>query len=191
MDIEDLIREAEGLGKGLGSIGAKISKSAGLPGVDVSGGSKALSPNSSGGTSGTTPKLSGGSGNAGMPPEGQEPIDTTPETVEALPEAEPMEFDRLGSPDKNHLTGHIVKWGGKDHILDWDADYEVYKVVNPITLRVKTRIKPESISVIDYKPETVKESILRAVDDILGNASVDYLVDRLLESADLLIDLDG
>ena len=130
MTFEELIKEAQGLGKGLGSAGAKISKSMGLPGVDVSTNAKPLPPGGSGGAPGTGKASSGAEGTAGLPPEGPDPIDTTPEVVEELPEPEPMVFDRLGSPDKYHLRGHIVKWGGKDHVLGWDDDFEVYKVVD-------------------------------------------------------------
>ncbi|MHA2065630.1 MAG: hypothetical protein ACXABY_14740 [Candidatus Thorarchaeota archaeon] len=187
MTLEELLQEVEkldevsGLGKGLGSAGQKIAKSAGMPGADVSNKTtKALPPSGNGGDK-ATPNLSGGAGAAGMPPEGQEPIDTTPETVEALPEAEPMEFDRLGSPDKHHLKGHTVKWGGQDHVLDWDDEYEVYKVVNPVTLRVKTRVRPDSISTMDYKPESVTETIYMAIDGHVRGVPVDSLINMLLD----------
>ncbi len=182
MTLEELLQEVAGLGKGLGSIGQKIAKSQGLPGADVSNKSTKALPPSSNGSASTSSSLSGGSGAAGMPPEGQEPIDTTPETVEALPAVEPMQFDRLGSPDKHHLRGHIVKWGGQDHVLDWDEEYEVYKVVNPVTLRVKTRVRPDGVSTIDYKPESLSEAVYEAIDGHIQGIPVGKLIDILLDA---------
>lgn len=178
MTYDELLQEVAGLGKGLGSIGQKIAKSQGMPGADVSNKTtKALPPN--GGTPKAAPGAEGGAAAADVPPEAMEPIDTTPETVESLPKPEPMKFDRLGSPDKFHLKGHLVKWGGQDHILDWDDEFEVYKIVDPATLRVKTRVRPDSVSTIDYKPESL--AVKDALEGIHSGASIEDAINALLD----------
>lgn len=180
------LNEVKGLGKGLGAVGAKISKAAGGAGIDVSSNNKPLDPSKAqepkgAQAQGGAPEDAEGAAEDPQAQPGEEPIDTSPEVVETLPEPEEMQFDRLGSPDKNHLIGHIVRWGSKEHILDWDDEYEVYKLVDPDTLRVKSRVKSDSISVVDYEKETVKEALDTAVGWITAGADPEKCIDILLD----------
>jgi len=181
MDYYELVHEVKGLGKGLGSVGAKISKAAGGAGIDVSSNTKALDPNSAQDPKGEQPQDAQGAAEDPAAEQGAEPVDTGPEVVEEIPEPEEMQFDRLGAPDKNHLIGHVVRWGSKEYVLDWDDEYEVYKIVDPATNRVKTRIKPDSISTVDYKKETVKEALDSAVSWIASGADPNECIDFLLD----------
>lgn len=168
--------EVTGLGKGLGSVGAKLSKSAGLPGVNVGSNVKALQPEKPPGPEGEE-EVSSGEAQA----LDAEIAQQGPEMVEQVPKPVKLEFDKLGSPDKRKLIGHLVRRDGKEYILDWDADYEVYKLVDPDTLRVKTRVKPTSISTVDFRSGNMREALAEAITHILSGNSVDWLVDTLVD----------
>lgn len=168
------LHEVQGLGKGLGSVGAKMSKMAGMPGMDVSNNTQAIQPQQN------------QQGAEEAPAQEEDPeaaaAQEGPEMVEKLPKPEEIQFDRMGSPDKHHLRGHTVRWGGRDYILDWDDEFEVYKIVDPETFRVKTRVKPESVSTVDYRVESIKEGIDYALNSILAGEPVDAQVDSLVRS---------
>lgn len=167
------IHEVVGLGKGLGSIGAKMSKSAGMAGMDVTSNVKPKQP----------PQPAAAPAEQEAPSEEEAAAlaaEEGPEMVEKLPKAVKMEYDKLGAPDKHKLLGHIVRRDGKDYVLDWDEEFEVYKLVDPETYRVKTRVRPASVSTVDFRSGTVREALEGAVFDILDGDEADKLVDKLL-----------
>lgn len=181
----DELFEVTGLGKGLGSAGAKMSKAVGLAGVDVSPGSgvKALQPPAQ---KAEEPEA-GAAPEAEMTPEEEAALaaEEGPETVEKLPKPVKLEYDKLGAPDKSKMTGHTVRRDGRNYVLDWDDDYEVYKLVDPDTLRVKTRVRPESVSTIDFRSKTIRESVTWAAQEILAGATPSIAVEVLLEELDV------
>jgi len=172
------INEVTGLGKGLGSVGSKISKSAGLPGLDVSSNTKALAPPQQAQPQEAPPDAQGAPPEDFIPGEEEE---QGPETVEKLPKPEELKYDKMGSPDKHKLVGHTVMWDNREYVLDWDDEFEVYKVVDPETLRVKTRVKPDSISVVDYKEESIRDAISEAVGCAAQGIPIESLVEHLLD----------
>lgn len=196
MRYSDYLFEVKDLGKGMGPVGAKMSKSIGMPGVSVANKNKLVKK--PGQTSpkktpvpkepkGMTPDTSKEPSEepkkeveAASPEEGGEVLDTGPEVVEKLPDPEDIKFDKLGAPDKHHLIGHIVRWGSKEYVLDWDYEFEVYKIVDPGTLRVKTRVRPDSISTVDYKVESMRNAIKMAIHESYEGTPIEYLVDNLL-----------
>jgi len=161
--------EVAGLGTGLGTAGAKMSKSVGAPGINMDSGVKALAPTSAPATAEQPP----------MTPEEEAALaaEQAPETVEQLPEPQELEYDKLGAPNKNKLTGHIIRRDGKEYVLDWDAEFEVYKLVEPETLRVRTRIRPNSVSTVDFRSGTV---VKEAIADIRNGIPVGSLISKLL-----------
>ena len=169
------LSEVKGLGKGLGSIGAKMSKAAGMPGMDVSANTKPVQP--------PAPKEEPAKEEAPMSPEEEEALaaEQGPEVVEQLPEPDKIVYDKLGAPNKSKLTGHIVRRGDRDYVLDWDDEFEVYKLVEPETLRVRTRVRPASISTIGFRAGTIKKAVSEAVSRITSGAPVSSLVSRLLD----------
>jgi hypothetical protein len=186
----DHILEVKDLGKGMGPPGAKMSKAMGMPGVSVSNKNKLVKE--PGATSpkktpvakepkGMTPDAEGEAPQEAPDGAEGEMVDTAPEVVEKLPDPEKMEFDKLGAPDKHSLVGHIVRWGSKEYILDWDDEFEVYKIVDPETLRVKTRIRPDSISTVDFKAESLQSSIRTALCESHKGVPVDQIIDGLLD----------
>lgn len=169
MTKNELLLELQGLGKGLGAAGAKMSKSMGAPGLDVSPQNDASAP----------PKQREASQIA---PEEQTPPEEIegPETVEKLPPEDKLELDKLGMPDKEKLKGHVVKYDGRNYILDWDEEFQVYKLVNPDTMIVKTRVKPSMVSTLDF---VVPESIETSINALLQGASLAETVDLLVEAS--------
>lgn len=170
------IQEVTGLGKGLGSVGAKLSKSAGMPGLNVGSNVKAIQPDRQPGPDGEEPITPG----EAQALDAEIAAQQGPEVVEKLPNPEKLEFDKLGAPDKHKLIGHIVRRDGKEYILDWDEDYEVYKLIDPETLRVKTRVKPSSISTVDFRSGTIREALSKAVGAALNGHSIEQIVTELV-----------
>ncbi len=192
MRYSDYLFEVKDLGKGMGPPGAKMSKAMGMPGVSVKNKNKLVKkPGQTSPKKTPVPKEPKGMTPGAAPepppeaPDGaeEEMVDTGPELVAKLPEPEKMEFDKLGAPNKHRLIGHIVRWGSKEYVLDWDDEFEVYKIVDPETLRVKTRVRPESISTVDYKQEDYffTDPIRKALYESYRGVSVDDLVDRLID----------
>ncbi len=171
----DGLFEVEGLGKGLGSVGAKMSKAAGLPGVNVGSNVKPVQPSNTSGGQEEQPQ---------MTPEEEAALaaEDGPEVVEKLPKPEKLTYDKLGAPDKHKMRGHIVRRDGKDYVLDWDDEFEVYKLVDPDTLRVKTRVRPSSISTVDFRSGTVREDVTWATSEILAGADPRTAVEVILEN---------
>lgn len=191
MRYSDYIFEVKDLGKGMGPVGAKMSKSVGMPGESVKNKNKLVKkPGQTSPKKTPVPKEPKGmtpDAAPEAPPEdpdsaAEEMVDTGPELVEKLPEPEKMEFDKLGAPNKHRLIGHIVRWGSKEYVLDWDDEFEVYKIVDPETLRVKTRVRPDSISTVDYKSESYSftDPIRKALYDSYNSVPMDEIVDGLL-----------
>lgn len=185
----DTLVEVKDLGKGMGPPGAKMSKAMGMPGVSVKNKNKLVkNPSQTYPKKTPVPKEPKGmtpDSQEEAPPEApdgaeEEMVDTTPEVVDKLPEPETMEFDKLGAPNKHRLIGHIVRWGSKEYVLDWDDEFEVYKIVDPETLRVKTRVRPDSVSTVDYKTEALKDAIRTAVYESYTGGSIDSIVNDLL-----------
>jgi len=172
----DDIYEVTGLGKGLGAVGAKMSKSAGMPGLNVGSNVKAIQPEQTPGPEGEEPVTPGEAQalDAEIAAQG-------PEMVQQLPDPEPLEYDKMGSPDKHRLVGHVVRRDGKEYVLDWDQDYDVYKLVDPETMKVKTRVKPASVSTVDFRSGTIREALQGAIFHILAGDSIDWLVDVLVD----------
>jgi len=156
--LQDILSEVQGLGKGLGSVGAKISKSAGLPGVDVSTNTKPLKPPQQAPQQQEAPPEDVPPGD--VPPEEMPIEDPGPETVEELPKPEKLEYDAFGMPNKERLIGHTVNFDGREYALDWDPDVSVYKLVDPDTLVVRTRVKPSQISTVDFR-ESIEDALRR------------------------------
>jgi len=102
-----------------------------------------------------------------------------PETVEKLPKPEPFQLDKMGMPDKDKMKGHTVKYDGRNYILDWDAEFQVYKLVDPDTMMVKTRVKPSQVSTIDFR---MQESVNEAINSLLSGEALKSTIDDLLEA---------
>jgi hypothetical protein len=172
MNKQELLQELQGLGKGLGAYGSKMSKSMGAPGLKVSPTNSAK-----------TPPSQSSAGKAIAAADDQAPVEVAgPEVVSSLPKPEPLKLDKMGMPDKDKLVGHKVKYDGRDYILDWDADYQVYKLIAPDTKIVKTRVKPSQISVIDF---VMKESLDTAVKHLISGAGLHDTVGNLLDESKL------
>jgi hypothetical protein len=150
----------------------------GMPGVDVSSNTKPVMPDKA------KEKPPQGApqqqqappeqGQEEVPPEMEEP--EPPESVEKLPKPEKLKKDERGNPDKERLLGHTVKFDGRDYTLDWDEENMVYMLVDPDTLIVKTRVKPEHVSTIDFE-----ESINVAIRRVYNGLPVEHLVEFLLD----------
>lgn len=167
MNKQELLQELRGLGTGLGSAGAKMSKSMGAPGLDIKPSNSARTPPSQ------TP-----AGQVDPAAQTQPEEVEGPETETIIPKPEPIKLDKLGMPDKDKLRGHKVKYDGRDYILTWDELFQVYKVVDPETKIVKTRVKPSMVSTIDY---VLKDSIDDAIKALVAGEPLRETIDELVE----------
>jgi hypothetical protein len=120
-------------------------------------------------------------GQPGMEQPGQEgqPQLVGPEMVGELPPTMPIKYDQAGAPDKYTLDGHTVRWDGREYILSWEPEKYVYRLVDPMTMIVRLRVKPEQISVIQPDKSLASLSNESVADSIPGLAHGDSLADHL------------
>lgn len=181
--LEDLLLEVKGLNKGMGQVGKAISKAAGGANIDVSADTKPVAPKKPAkappeATEEPSKEPEPESGGE-VPPEDEIAPEEIPEEPEqaSIPRPEKLKKDDMGNPDKEHLKGHTVRFDGGEYKLAWDNVNQVYMLVDPSTKVVRTRVRPEHVSTIDYK-ESLEEAVSLACKDV----PVGLLIEELLES---------